>query len=320
MGYGVLAALGSYVQITMVFIVFAHFFIWLFHLYRNRKGRRDKVWLPLFGFFMGGVLTFQLYALVLPQMLGGTMEQGRMVADWRNPLWTFMEFVRGSKVGLKGFVPGIVALGIFTAGFWDFSRRNPIVVELLVIPVAVVGVTAIAMGHHLWPRLFFFAFGFIVLILCRGCSHLGVMIGPRLGLNSGRSAQAGAALFLMAVLASAISLPSAYGPKQDYSGALDFVEKQRERGDAVFAVGAARFPYKEYYHVNWSEGRNAKDLEAALAQSKRVWIVYTLPLHLETAHPDIMDVIHRDFTTVEKFEGTLNGGTIYVSQNKPPKA
>ncbi len=38
MGYGVLAALGSYVQIMMVFIVFAHFLIWLLHLFRDRRG------------------------------------------------------------------------------------------------------------------------------------------------------------------------------------------------------------------------------------------------------------------------------------------
>ena len=319
-GYGVIAALGSYVQITMVLSVFAHFLIYLGHLYLNRRRAQDRPWMPLFGFLLGGVLTFQLYALVLPQMLGAPMEQGRMVADWRNPLWTLMEFVKGSQVGLKGFVPGIVALGIFIAGLRDFGRRNPIMVELLIIPAGIVGVTAIAMGHHLWPRLFFFSFGFIVLILCRGCLQLAIPIGRWLKLNGAQSAQAGAVLFLMTILASAISLPSAYGPKQDYSGALEFVERNRGSGDVVFAVGDARFAYKEYYRVNWSDVRDAGDLEAALDQRKPVWIVYTFPLYLETAYPDIMKAIHRDFATVEKFEGTLNGGTIYVGRNKLPRA
>lgn len=315
-GYGIAAALGSYTHITMVFVVVSHFLIYLLHLCKYRGNTWDNKWMPLAGFFLGAALTFQLYALVLPQMLGGTISKGNIVESWKNPLWALTEFVRGAKISLKGIVPGIIGLGIFVAGLWGFVRRKPIVIEMLLIPTLIVLSITIAMGHHIWPRLFFFTFGFIVLILAHGCMRFGSIIIRLLKFKRKESTVFGTVLFLIILFASAISVPSAYGPKQDYLGALSFVENNRGSGDIVFSVGAARFVYEKFYKAAWKWAESAEEIEAALQSSKHVWLIYTLPFHLETVYPDIMRLIKHEFRVVEKYYGTLNGGTIYICINK----
>jgi hypothetical protein len=314
--YGIVSALGAYTHLTMVIIVFSHFIIYILHLYRYRREDRDNRWMPMVGFFLAGILTFQLYAFVLPQMLGGTLSQGSIVASWKNPLWTLLEFVKGIKIGLKGLVPGILGLGIFIAGLWDFVRRKSIVIEMLFIPTFIVAFITIAMGHHLWPRLFFFSFGFVVLILARGCMQFGAMVTQMLKFEQKKSTLFGTAIFCIILFASAVSVPSAYGPKQDYLGALSFVERNREKADVVFSVGSARFVYEKFYKANWDGVERAEDIESILKSPKRVWLIYTLPFHLETVYPDIMGLIRRQFLVVEKYYGTLNGGEIYVCRNK----
>jgi len=314
--YGIVAALGAYTHMTMVIIVFSHFIIYISRLYRNRREDQEKIWMPMVGFVLAGILTFQLYAIVLPQMLDGTFSQGSIVASWKNPLWTLMEFVKGVKVGLKGLIPGILGLAIFIAGLWGFVRRKPIVIELLFIPAFIVVFIAIVMGHHLWPRLFFFTFGFVVLIVARGCMQFGTMATQMLKLERKKSVLFGTGLFCTILFASAVSVPSVYGPKQDYLGALSFVESNREKTDVVFSVGSARFVYEKYYKVNWNGVEVAEDIESILKSSKRAWLVYTLPYHLEAVYPDIMLLIKNQFTVVEKYYGTLNGGEIYVCSKK----
>ena len=315
-GYGIAVALGSYTHIMMVIIIFGHFLIYIFHLYIYKKKVLDCRWVPLVGFFFGGILIFQLYAFVLPQMFASTVSQGNIVASWKNPLWTLTEFIKGAEISLKGIVPGIIGLGIFIVGLWDFARRKPIVVELFIVPAVIVAFVTIFMGHHIWPRLFFFTFGFIVLILADGCMQFGSIIVRWLKLEQKKSTVFGTVLFLIILFASAISVPSAYGPKQDYLGAFSFVENNRDKQDVVFSVGAAGFVYERFYKVNWKWAESVDEIKAAIQSSKPIWLIYTLPFHLESVNPEIMSIIEREFIVAKRYEGTLNGGTIYVCRSK----
>jgi uncharacterized membrane protein len=311
--YALSSAAGMYTHLTMLFVVSGHFIIYSVLLITRTWQSESDRWLGLFlGFCLAGFFTLLLYALVLPQIFGETIKHGRAVAAWKNPFWTLIEFIRGMQTGFKGFIPAIIALIIFSVGLFSFARKNPIVIGLLFIPAIICAVVTTAMGHHLWPRLFFFTFGFATLIIVRGTMEVARILASWMRLPYLGATRFGTALCLALILVSVATVPSVYYPKQDYSGALAFLQKNQEPGDVIATVGATVLPYKKFYGVDWHEIESVETLNKIRSYAKRTWLTYTLPVHLESVYPDVMVIIRNDFTVVKKFYGTLNGGTIFV--------
>ena len=312
--YALAAAFGAFTLITMVLIVTGHFTVYLATLYARRNQNWPGKWIPLVGFVLAVAFTFQLYALVLPQAFAGTIQQGSQVAIWKSPLWALFEFVRGFKISFMSIIPAILSLPIFIAGLWSFARENRTLIALHFLPLVFILATALIMKHHLWPRVFFFLLGFGVLVVVRGCMQIGNITHRLFKFQRLTAPQLGTTLCIALILVSAGSIPSVYGPKQDYLGAVSFLEKSRIPGDVIVIVGAATIPFKHYYGVDWKEVEVAEDLKAIRSEAKRTWLAYTLPPHLDAAYPEIMEIIRNDFKLIKQFYGTLNGGTIYVSR------
>ena len=168
------------------------------------------------------------------------------------------------------------------------------------------------MGHHLWPRLFFFTLGFGVLVVVRGTMEVGRVLLSFGRLKTKRAAALGTALCSLLLLVSATTIPAAYLPKQDYWSAVGFLKQNQRPGDVIVTVGAAALPYKKFCGVDWPEVENAESLNTIRRRAQRTWLTYTLPVHMEAMYPEIMTIIKNDFRIVRKFYGTLNGGTIFV--------
>jgi mannosyltransferase len=310
--YALAAALGVYTHITMLFVVIGHFIIFAIMLFAWRKKIWPDRWAGFFfGFCIAALLTFLLYAFVLPQVFGTIGEESN-VTTWKNPFWTILEFAKGMKVGFSGIIIAIGALIVTGTGLLSFARQRSAVIGLIFFPAFLGSVVVIAFGHPLWPRFFFFTIGFGVLIVVRGTTVLGRVITGLLKLSPKRSILIGSALCSGLIIASAISIPSVYAPKQDFKGALTFIEQNKELGDAVVTVGLTSFPYKDFYKTDWQEVKAIGDLSSIRFRAKRTWLLYTLPLHLKTEYPEIMTSINNDFKLVKQFHGTLNGGTIFV--------
>jgi len=318
--YAATVAFGVYTHMSMVFVAIGHFIIYLIAIFLRRREAWPDKWASFFlGFCVAGLLTFQLHALVLPQIFGtisGTEKS--VVVAWKSPLWTLLEVARGIQIGFAGSVVAIAALTLFGAGLVSFARTNPVVIQLLFIPSLIGTAVIVTMGHHLWPRFYFFAFGFGALVLSRGLMVLGHVTTRLLNLGPRKSAPLGSALAMGLILFSMTSLPSAYGPKQDYLGALAFVESRKEPGDTIVTVGLATFPYKYFYKVDWEAVDTLEALNAVRSRSKRTWLLYTIPPVLQSVYPDIMASISRDFNVVKQFHGTLRQGTIVVCRSDIP--
>jgi len=140
-----------------------------------------------------------------------------------------------------------------------------------------------------------------------------------LSLATTQSIPIGTAFALGLILFSMTSLPSVYGPKQDYLGALAFVESKKEPGDTIVTVGLATFPYKYFYKVDWQTVDTLEALDAIRARSKRTWLLYTLPPVMHSVYPEIMASIGRDFGVVKQFHGTLREGVIVVGRSDIPR-
>ena len=94
-------------------------------------------------------------------------------ATWENPLWALLEFVRVLELGFAGSIVILGGAVVFSVGAWSWMRTRPVLLWLFFLPVVLCGAVSMAIGHNLWPRLFFFAVGFGILIVVRGAVVTG---------------------------------------------------------------------------------------------------------------------------------------------------
>ncbi len=318
-GYAVAMTLGVYTHLTMAFVLISHALVYgwvLVERWRRRDVLGGPCWIPLLAFAIVGSLSFQLYALVLPQVMGASVDDTTVPSDWTNPLWTLAETVRGMKVGFAGGVGGLAAAGLFGSGFLSYARENRLIVALLVLPGLLGAAVVVLLQHNFWPRFFFYTMGFLVLIAVRGAMVIGgvlARLARRRSVNAALGRRIGVALAGGLILLSAASLPAVYRyPKQDYQGALAFVEERRQPGEAVVAVGLASIPYQRFYAPYLDATRSLDELNALRSRSRATWLLYTFPIHLRSRHPDILASIRSDFRLVKVFPGTVGDGAIYV--------
>jgi hypothetical protein len=137
-------------------------------------------------------------------------------------------------------------------------------------------------------------------------------------LAAGRlSARAGAVAALLVMAALAAPLRGVYAlPKQDFTGARDFVEAAAGPRDAKVAVGAAKLALPGYYATGWRAVDDAAGLAAVRAAAPRTWVVFCLPEQLRAARPDLAEALARDFEVAKEFPGSLMGGAVTVARTR----
>jgi mannosyltransferase len=317
--YALTVALGIYTNTALIFVVIGHFICYLITLITRRAEIWPQRWAGFFlGFCLAAFLTFLLHSLALPQVLAGLHGEESTVPAWKSPLWAFFEFVKAMQIGFAGGLIATIALGVFGAGFLSYARTKPVVIQLFIIPVALCAAVVIGLGHHLWPRLFIFAMGFAALVTIRGVILLGQAIAKLVNQPALKPAWLGTTFCIGLILVSALSIPPAYQPKQDFQGALTLVETEREPGDAVVTVGLATFTYKNFYKTDWTEAKTLAALNTIRAHAKRTWLVYTFAPEVQSVYPEIMASIQRDFKVRQQFYSTVGSGAIFVCLAETP--
>jgi len=310
LGFAAAVAMGIYTHITMVFVIAGQGTVYLYYLWQRRKELWPNRWAGLvLGFGGGGLLTAVLHAIVLPQIRGGMKQTVSVVEAWKNPLWTVLEILRGLQINFMGAAAAVVALVVVAAGVWSFARKQTAVVILLFVPILVGAGYVIAAGHHLWPRFFFFGFGFGALVAVRGAMTIEQALLQVVRRSPGREI---GILCAGMVLVSALSLRFAFAPKQDYEGAMAYVQAQKQPGDAVLTAGLITYPYEHLYKPGWQAVQNLDELNSIRASAKRTIVLYTLEPVLLSMQPDIAACVKRDFRLMKRFPGTLENGAVYV--------
>jgi mannosyltransferase len=158
MWWAACAALGVYTHATMSFVLLGHALIAGAWCVRHGHWPRIAGW-----FALGAGLTLLLHLPALPEIRAGLKGTVSVVNEWKNPLWTAGEIVRGLSLNFAGaaalIAVGVAALGVFCTGLVSYLRTRPVVVALLLLPSIIGGGLVFALGHHIWPRFFYFAFG-----------------------------------------------------------------------------------------------------------------------------------------------------------------
>jgi hypothetical protein len=286
---------------------------------------------PLFGMALGAALTALLYLPIASQIVATFSEitQGAPLRDaaaasrppdveWRNPLWTALEVVRGfGGLGPALAVALPVALGLLVWGARSLLEKNPLLASIYLVNIPFTMVVLLLAGFRLWPRYFFLDIAFLLLCMTRGLFAAIESLGSRWawGARARRIAElAGGAL---AVAASLALLPENYRyPKQDFEGALRLVESVRGDDDQVAVAGLARIPYGEYYEPGWMMVADALELEQLRAKPGRTFLVYAFGGHMRTRHGDVMAVVDAEFSLVREFHGTVGGANVIVMRSE----
>jgi uncharacterized membrane protein len=327
-GYSGFVVLGMWIHPTMAFVVAAQGLIHLVLLVSPKlsgdvgRGSLERIAgvRPFAAWLLTITVTLQLYALALPEFLAVGLHEESRDSEWTNPLWVVSETLRGLNIGFAGTAIVVCGAAFIMFGWLSLFRKNRRAAVVMILPAILAGSTMLLLGHNLWPRFFFFSMGFGLLIVIHGAVELPKVIGNYI--KPFRQSRAltsfvGVGSVLLLILASLVTVPRNYAlPKQNFSGAKDYVESHSSPADEKVAVSLAGVVYSQYLTPHWPVVGTGQELENFPQRGDRVWLVYTLPIELKAFRPDLWRVIERDYEIVQVFPGTLNGGEVFVCQKR----
>lgn len=329
LAYSAAIVLGMWIHMTMAFVVAAHGLVFLILFIfpklsgdknQNVSFERRAGLKPFAAWFLSVTVTLQLYALALPEFLRVGLHEESKNSEWTNPLWVLTETIQNLSIGFAG-IAVVLAGGAFVAFGWlSLFKKNRRAAVLMVLPPIFAGTLMLALGHNLFPRFFFFAMGFGLLIIIHGLIELPKFAASYAGALKTKTAAvsyAGIALVGLLILASLTTVPRNYAlPKQNFSGAREYVESRRLPGETIVAVSIAGMMYGNYFAPQWTVAETGADLENIQQKNGKLWLIYTLSPEIKAFHPDLWQMIEKDYEIVKVFPGTLNGGEIFVCQKR----
>lgn len=316
--YALVIALSAWAHLTAVFVAIAHGIVIVIVLLRQ-GGMNHGRWRVLAALVLAAWFTLHLYALVLPQMLEFYTQPGAGTGvnptEWRSPLWLFNETFRGLGINAAFGWIGITAVFLLSVLclYW-YAKRDWVFVLLAILPGLLLGLTMYVLGRNLWPRMFFNEAGFVIILIVVAAIAFGEFLNRVLFNAKSRLISSGPVILV--TLAFSVTLPGLYRyPKQDYTGARDFVLEHMGAGDRVLGLHIAGRVYNQYYAKEWPVVENVQELSQYRSQAGHTWVLYTLPRHFSAERPELARALELDFETVRIFPGTLGDGNIIVAKS-----
>lgn len=314
--YGLAMAFGAYTHITVVFPALAHFLVALWSV--RRTGWRG----PALGFGVAGGLTLLLYAPILRQVVWWFLFRPSNFEGVSTPAWALGEAIRILQRGIPGGATaalGLLALVagglILLAGAHGYWRQSRIVFALFMLPVLTTFAGALLARGTMYPRFFFFLLPYAILMVVRGfevtASWPRRVTGPSASAAM-RGRRIANGLAAGAILAFALSLGANYRyPKQDFGGAVAYIESNREANESVLLAGAVQGPIQQYYERTWPAVESPAAIDS-IAGAGGYWLMFTFPRYLEHDSPALMSHIDEVCRTRQVFPGTVGDGDIVV--------
>ena len=316
--YGVAIGLGVYTHLTMVFTVAAQAMVAVGWTLFGRGGDRvrGRPSGAVLGLAVGVATGALLYAPVFLQVVDFFLNKPSQLEGVSTPSWALFETLRILLSGAAAWVGFLGGAILFGAGAWSYLRRDPLALALFVLPGVVTLVGALAARGTMYPRFYFAMIGFAFLIAVRGAF---VVSGAAVRWVGGarvdqRSLGAGTLLAVLMVLVSAISLRGNYAaPKQDFAGALAWVDAEAGPGETVVTAGVpAGDAYLRYFEREFPAVLELTELEAVRERGRPVWVIYTFERYIEASDAGLMRTLRDDCDRSRTFWGTVGGGAVTV--------
>ena len=270
--------------------------------------------------------SFHLYALVVPDAVLSITSVYRTVAMGYGLLSSehLAEWGRAALVAAgPGGLGALVVLGLLgAAGLYRAHRGDPAIVWGLALPLAFIcGVVAFE-GLNVTPRTFLLALPVGLLSVGAGVAAATDWLSRVLGDRPWTRAAVAAAPCIVAGAGSLAALGRYYAyPKQDFRGAMRFVESQRTPRDVALAVYLAKCGYVYYGRaLGLQEGHDfvvvhsVEEIEETRRRrpEARFFAVVTLARANRLEYPQLDAFLQQRFTVVRRFPGTLGDGEVSV--------
>jgi len=327
LAYAIVATLATWIHLTAVLVVIAHGIIWLAVVSRNAaEGKTDLKPAAVLSVLITGLFSLALYTPVLFQLWGqfeseilsseilstDTATVDQYIWEWETNSWALAEFTHALNKALPGGWP-IISLGILAiaTGIWSCLKQGIVLAGILVLPVLITLVFVYSFSKVFFPRFLFNSLVFFLFIAVHGGFALCRIVLPMI------STRLVTAMGLILALATATLVPGAWQPKQDFVGAMAFVNQHRVAGDAVACPGLTYVPLHLYLGMNCINVRSAIELDELERAHSRTWLLYTLPIPLQGKAPDVWSRIHNNYSPVTRFRGTIGDGDIVIMLHPP---
>ena len=317
--YALACAAGVYTHLTMTFVVAGHALVMLMGWAVKWRPAMSQPLVPLLWAWFGVAL---LSAMAYLPFVGGLLEYMNTGAPSQpnhtaTATWALSEALRQILSGTG--VPAAIAGGLFgVAGALSLWRRQPFALALLVAPGAVTVLALAALGNPMRPRFVFFLTGAAAIFAGRGLGLLDAALLRRFRPQASQAPLV-VVLALLFVAASAVGLPRNYQvPKQDFAGAVHYLDGAAAQGARITAAGPACFPLQAYYdRASWTCLETLVDWrDATSSPPARLLIVHTLTDYVDD--PAVGAELRTNCPEVARFPGTLGGGDIIVCEPARP--
>lgn len=270
---------------------------------RGRRLRRLALWVGV-----AAALTLLLYAPLLRSMVTFFTTADRDVGTPPS-LALLAVLVRDAVPHPLVALAALVAAPVALVGAIGIARRAPLIVFGLLVPPLLELSVAMGMGVGTYPRRFLLVVPLLVLVGVRGAASLAAWLARGDERRAGRLLALAVAL---AMVAAASGLPRLYRlPKQDYRGALAWIEARRAPGDVVAATYIADTGAR-HYDPTIVAARERHDVEALLAAGRPLWLIGTFLADMAQRDPELAALVERRFTLVARFPSLVGDGDVVV--------
>jgi len=271
------------------------------------------------------LLMLHLYALIFPQAL--------LVLEvtYKHPSTGFslfsteflQETFRGLFAGygsilLIGLLPALIILAVGTSSLW---RKNWVLVAVLILPQILLGGFMGALKLTVSPRFFILALPAAVLIGVAGFEICCVYVCRLLK----RPTVAGPLMILalsVLLIGSTPSLLRYYAlPKQDFKTAVQYMKSIRGPHQVLMPIYTSEGGF-EYYAdeaglksgTDYFVVRDQHRFDSVLAhrQPENVLVLTTFARALHMDHPELEQLIAKDWQVAKIFPGTIGDGAVTV--------
>jgi mannosyltransferase len=311
--YGFVAALGVYTHLTLALMLVGHALVLLAAGWRT--GDRRRLLLGMAAVAMAAVVSIALYAPMASAVYAFFSRPSPEAASAATPSWALRETLKGLRLGL-GAIGALSAGLLFVAGLWSYWRQDRLATALFVLPGVTTAAAFVVLHSPIRPRFFFFLSGFAVLLVVRGTTSAVAALSQALpALSPSYRSAMGTGVIVLIVVASLASLPRGYRyPKQDYEGAMHFVDSIATPDKQVLTAGLAVYPYREYYRRTWRPVETEAELRSVQRAGGEAILIYTFPEYTDAA---LMRAVTDTCRQIRLFPATVAGGEIVVCALPP---
>lgn len=273
--------------------------------------RRLMLWMSI-----AAVLTLAIYSPLLFSMFETFVVSSKNVG-WRPSLEFLHVIIRDLAPNRIVLIGALVGAPVALAGLVSLLRKAPLLGFAFALPPAIEFVVALSIGAGTYPRRFLLLLPFLVLVAVRGAALVADAAGGFFG-RKRLSNTLFAALVLAGCVTASAGLPRLYHlPKQDYRGALAYVEARRAPGDVVAAAYLAQLGV-QFYDPEAVSAREVGDLQALLAGDRRIWLIGTFPGDMRVRAPELEQLIDDRFDELARLPGLVGDGEMIIWLQRQP--